>query len=47
MMRHQILWSVYTHHHSDGSCTSDRCELFQTLFARGAYTESNNAFAQK
>ena len=30
-----------------GAKMSQHCELDQTLFARGAYTESDNAPAQK
>ena len=30
-----------------GAKTSQHCELDQTLFTRGAYTESDNAPAQK
>ena len=43
MTHHWISWSIYTHHHSDGSCTSGCCELFQTQFAWGTYTASDNA----
>ena len=46
MMHHWILWSIYTHHHSDGSCTSSSYELFQTLFLRGAYIASDSAPAR-
>ena len=43
MIHRWISWSIYTHHHSNGSCTSGCCELFQALFAWGAYTASDNA----
>ena len=43
MTRHWISWSIYTYHHSDGSCTSGCCELFQTLFAWVLILQAINA----
>ena len=45
MTHHWISWSIYTHHHSNGSYTSGWCELFQTLFVWAAYTVSDSTSA--
>ena len=40
-------YDVIANWHFEGVSSSQACERDQTLFARGAYTESDNALARK